>query len=79
VVYQISTYSLTVNLTEYVLSQGYLLIYFQKSLYLVNTSIAICYVNDEPLCDLTSNSSAEQIVIRVNVLDVNVKTYKMRI
>ena len=45
----------------------------------MNTSIAICYVNDEPLCDLTSNSSADQIVIRVKILDVSVKVYRVRI
>ena len=45
----------------------------------MNTSIAICYVNDEPLCDLTSNSSAGQIVIRVKILDVSVKVYRVRI
>jgi hypothetical protein len=56
-----------------------MLIYFQQGLYLVNTSIGICYVNDEPLCDLKSNSTVDQVVIRVRIMDVSVKLYRVRI
>lgn len=54
-----------------------MLIYFQKGLYLVNTSIGICYVNDEPLCDLTSNSTVDQVIIWVSIMDVSIKVYRV--
>lgn len=46
-----------------------MLIYFQKGLYLVNTSITVCQVNNEPLCDLTSKSTVDQLILKVNIVD----------
>jgi hypothetical protein len=56
-----------------------MLVYFKKGFYLVNASIGICYLNDEPTCDLTSNSTQDQIVMRLTITDVNVKLYTVRL
>jgi hypothetical protein len=56
-----------------------MLLYLQKGMYLVNTSVVVCYVNDEPGCDFKSNSTSDQIVVKVNVIDTNVKLYTVKL